>query len=116
MVDRRSSAVARLLGCGVLAGIGWVFGGPVGLAAIAVTVPLAVFVGPRWVAVLALGSLAVAASTTVVEVWPIDLLYDDFARRRPVASEAGRVAGILLFVSLIISAYRERSEDRRPIG
>jgi hypothetical protein len=104
---------ARTVGVAAVLATGWAFGGTVGLVTTAIALPIAVVVGPRLVAAGAFASLLVAALATIFEVWPTSDFYADFAQRRPIAAEAGRVAGLLLFVSLVISAYRERS--RTPV-
>lgn len=91
---------------------GFVIGGAVGgLAAIA-GLAIAAWWGYRAVAAGALLALGVAAVLTLIEAPATgeagDYLFD-FALDRPLAAQAGRVAGVLALVAVVLAAVRERA-------
>jgi hypothetical protein len=92
--------------------VAWFFAGVAGLIAGAGGVALAALKTPRWVAAAAFAALVVAAAATVFEAGPTESYNAHFASRRPVASEAARVAGILALVAIVGSSVDERS---RPV-
>ena len=94
----------------VAAGVG--VAGWVGAAAALAGLAIARWRGYRSVAAAALLALAVAALLTVIEAPATgearDYLFD-FAIDRPLAAEAGRVAGVLAMVAVLLAAVRERA-------
>lgn len=97
----------------VCAAVGGVVGGAAALAGLGI----ARWRGYRAVAGAALLVLVVAAVLTVVEAPTTgrapDYLFD-FALDRPLAAEAGRVAGVLAIVALALAAVRERAATSVP--
>jgi hypothetical protein len=103
---------ASILGGVALVAVALVIGGPIGgLAAIAGLV-IAAWRGYRAVAAGALLALGVAAVLTVIEAPATgearDYLFD-FALDRPLAAQAGRVAGVLALVAVGVAAMKERA-------
>jgi hypothetical protein len=103
---------ASIVGGVALVAVALVIGGPIGgLAAIAGLV-IAAWRGYRAVAAGALLALGVAAVLTVIEAPATgeapDYLFD-FALDRPLAAQAGRVAGVLALVAVTVAAMRERA-------
>jgi len=104
--ERRTTAV-KVFGVLAVVGIAWLFAGLTGVLASAVELVIYRFAGPRWAAAAALAALIVAALATVLEA-PTASAALSFAVQRPVASEAGRIAGVLAFVAVVTAAVRER--------
>jgi hypothetical protein len=101
----------------VLAGVGIAIGGLVGALAAVAAVVVGFWRGYRTVAAVALAALVVAAVLTAFEAPATgqapDYLFD-FALDRPLASEAGRIAGIFFLVAVVLAAIRER-EPSSPV-
>jgi hypothetical protein len=97
--------VAQVAGIVVVLALAWWFADFVGLAVAVAGLVLVRLVGPRWVAVGAAGALAVAAVATLLESSKLNFA---FSAQRPVAAEAGRIAGVLLLVALSGFIARER--------
>ena len=103
---------ASVVGGVALVVVALLIGGPIGgLAAIA-GLAIAAWWGYRAVAAGALLALGVAAVLTVIEAPATgeasDYLFD-FALDRPLAAQAGRVAGVLALVAVAVAAMRERA-------
>ena len=94
--------------------VGAVIGGPIGAAAALAGLGIARWRGYRAVAGAALLVLIVAAVLTVVEAPATgeapDYLFD-FALDRSLAAEAGRVAGVLALVAVVLAAVPERARS-----
>jgi hypothetical protein len=105
------SSRATVVTGAVLVAVGVVVGGLVGGLAALAGVALARWQGYRSVAAAALVALVVAALLTAFEAPATgdasDYLFD-FALDRPLAAEAGRIAGILVLVAVVLAAIRER--------
>lgn len=99
-----------------LVAVGIVIGGGVGGVAALAAVLLAAWRGHRGVALVALVLLVLTAVLTVVEAPTTgqapDYLFD-FARDRPLAAEAGRIAGVFVLVSVVLAAIGEREPSSR---
>jgi hypothetical protein len=100
---------ARLVIMAVVLLLAWFFAGITGVIAGTAGVILAAVKTPRWVAAGALAALVVAAAATIVQARPTTFYNPAFATRRPVASEAARIAGILTLVAVVASSVDERS-------
>jgi hypothetical protein len=96
----------------VLVVIGALVGGFAGGAAAFAGLAIARWRGYRSVAGVALAVLILTAALTVLEAPATgdaaDYLFD-FALDRPLAAEAGRVAGVLTIVAIALAARRERA-------
>ena len=103
-VDRRR-ALRRVLAALAIVVAAWWFAGWVGIVTAVIALAVNELAGPRWVALGAAGALAFAAIATLLEA---DRLNIAFSTSRPVAGEAGRIAGVLAFVALMSFVMRER--------
>ena len=105
---------ARGIGFVAVVGVGWFVGGPIGLIVAALALAIALWRGPRFVAGLAfLALLATAALTAVEAPTGQGARGVSFAINRPVASEIGRIAGVLALVSIGVAIAGERAADPR---
>ena len=110
---RGSSAARRgpaILGVVVLVALGAFLGGIIGGLAAVAALSLARWRGYRFVAACALAVLVVAAVLSLVEA-PADAHHYifHFAEDRPLAAEAGRIAGVFVMIFLALAAWRERT-------
>ena len=108
-VDRRR-AFLRVLAALAIVAVSWWFTGWVGIVTAVLALSVNELAGPRWVALGAAGALVIAALATLLES---DRLNIAFTVSRPVAGEAGRIAGVLAFVALVSFVMREREPTRR---
>ncbi len=110
------SARARWVTSATLVAAGVVVGGLVGAVAALVAVLVGFWRGYRTVAGVAFVVLVVAALLTAFEAPATgqapDYLFD-FALDRPLAAQAGRVAGIFVLVAVVLAAIRERAPSSR---
>lgn len=99
----------------VLVVLGWFIGGIAGGAAAAGGVALARWQGPKAVAAATFAILVATAVLTLVEEPTTGKGYTfDFAQDRTLAAVAGRVAGVLLLVTVVAAARRERAPRTEP--
>jgi hypothetical protein len=101
----------------VLVAIGALVGGVVGGIAAIFGLAIARWRGYRAVALAALVALVVAALLTVIEAPATAETRDyvfDFALDRPLAADAGLVAGVLAVVAVALAAVRERAPSSTP--
>ena len=106
-----ASHQVSVVGAAVLIALGAGFGGPIGGLAAVAGLALARRCGYRAVAAGAIVALGVAAVLTVVEARATGASSDYlfyFALDRPLAADAGVVAGILGFVAIVLAAREER--------
>jgi hypothetical protein len=111
MSDRRSRPGATIVGRLALVAAAVVIAGPVGAATAIAGLLIARWRGYRSVAAAAVVALVLAAVLTVVEAPATGQARDylfDFALDRPLAAEAGRVAGVFALVAVVLAAVRER--------
>jgi MFS family permease len=112
MSGHDTSSTARVIGAIAIVAVGLLIGGPIGGITALVALGLARWRGYRAVALAALIVLVIAAVLTVVEAPATgdarDYLFD-FALDRPLAAEAGRIAGVLALVAAVLAAARERA-------
>jgi hypothetical protein len=101
---------ARGIGLVAIIGAGWFVGGPIGFVVAALALALALWRGPRFVAGLAFVALLATAVLTAVEA-PTGpgARGIGFVVNRPVASEVGRIAGVLALASIGVAVARERA-------
>jgi hypothetical protein len=101
----------------VLVTLGAFLGGLVGGLAAVLGLLLARWRGYRFVAACALAVLVVAALLSVVEA-PADAHHYifHFAEDRPLAAEAGRIAGVFVMIFLALAAWRERAPRHEDDG
>jgi hypothetical protein len=103
---------ASIVGGVALVAVALVIGGPIGGLAAIVGLGIATWWGYRAVAAGALLALGVAAVLTIIESpatgEAADYLFD-FALDRPLAAQAGRVAGVLALVAVVLAAMQERA-------
>jgi MFS family permease len=100
----------------VLVGVGIVIGGLVGALAALAAVLLGAWRGPRAVAAVAFVLLVAAALLTAFEAPATGQARDylfDFARDRPLAADAGLVAGVFVLAAVVLAAVREREPSSR---
>lgn len=114
MTGRPMTSTGRVIGAIALLAVGVVIGGAIGGVAALVALGLARWRGYRAVALAALVLLVVAAVLTVVEAPATgearDYLFD-FALDRPLAAEAGRIAGVFAVVAVVLAAVVERARS-----
>jgi hypothetical protein len=103
---------ASIAGAVALVVVSILIGGPIGGVAAIAGLAIAAWWGYRAVAAGALLALGVAAVLTVIEApttgEAADYLFD-FAIDRPLAAQAGRIAGVLAVVAVVLAAVRERA-------
>lgn len=106
-----------LAGAGLLVAIGVGVGGIIGGLAALAGLGIGHWRGPRAVAASAFGMLLLAALLTVLEAPTTGRASDyifDFALDRPVASDAGLAAGVLVLVAIVLTARAERAGSTAP--
>ena len=107
-----ASQRVSVVGAAVLIALGAGIGGPVGGLAAVAGLAVARRRGYRTVAAGAMVALGVAAVLTVVEARAtgasIDYLFN-FALDRPLAADAGVVAGVLGLVAIVLATREERA-------
>jgi len=105
---------ARGVGLVAIVAVGWFVGGPIGLIVAALALAIALWRGPRFVAGLAFVALLATAVLTAVEAPTGQGARGvSFVIGRPVASEIGRIAGVLALVSIGVAIAGERAADPR---
>lgn len=95
----------RVLAALAIVAVSWWFAGWVGILTALLGLAVNELAGPRWVALGAAGALAMTAIATLLEADTLNLAYTS---SRPIAGEAGRIAGVLAFVALMSFVMRER--------
>jgi hypothetical protein len=110
-LQRLGRPAAGALGVG---GVAWFFGGFTALIAAVAGLVIARWLGPRWVAAAAFGSLLVAAVATVVEMKLTQSYNLSFADERPIATHSALVAGALAFVAVAVFAARQGAHNASP--